>query len=140
NKVQGVILVDLLSDSGVNSIQNGLATASGLQTVDNNVDLINNTLYNSYYADIKFIKDNNNNQDEYYVSWFKNDQPLSSGDVNSSSFQVWRKNGTTLINHTLLNYIGNFGVLYHDEAANITASGEAYLVTTSGIIDGNLRE
>src|SRR5690606_20951944 len=45
-----------------------LASASGLQTVDNNVDLINQTLYDSYYADIKFVKDNDGlvSRDEYY--------------------------------------------------------------------------
>jgi len=97
-----------------------------------------------YYADIKFIKDKTNNQDEYNVSWFKNTNPLGSGDVVGPRISVIKTtDGSDLVADRKLSYTSDYyGALRHNETtnANIAVSGDVYLVHTSGIIDSTYRK
>ena len=92
-----------------------------------------------YYADIKYVKDTLNAQDEYVVGWYKNVTPLSSGDIGNPLISVINTNtGATLINNASLAYINDdLAVLRYDETVgvNILPSGEPFTVVTSGIID-----
>jgi hypothetical protein len=95
-----------------------------------------------YFANIRCVKDTTSNRDEYTVQWYKNDQPVSSGDLTTPAFSVYdTSDGSALVQHQLLNYAStNLGVVRHNETANVTASGEPYLVIASGVIDSALRD
>lgn len=99
---------------------------------------------NVYYADIKFIKDKTNTQDEYTVSWFRNTTPLGSGDIAGPRIRVVKaSDGTDLIADRTLNYQSPVhGVLRYNETtnANIAVSGEPYVVYVSGVIDSQYRQ
>jgi hypothetical protein len=94
-----------------------------------------------YYADVRFDKDNSNTLDEYSATYFRNDQPVSSGDITSPTIQVIkRSDGTDLIASTSLNFVSiNVGTLKYNESSNRTTAGETYIVKTSAVIDGQAR-
>lgn len=94
-----------------------------------------------YYANIKLTKDGINNQDEYTVQWFKNSTVLASGDITNAAVSAYTTNSNnSLFTNKVLNYFSiNHGGLRYNETANLIASGEAYLVITSGTIDGFTR-
>jgi len=96
-----------------------------------------------YYATTKFVKDyKTNSQDEYTMSWYRNNQPVTSGDITNPALSVYEttSNATIIANQTL-DYIGTQGILRHSEttAANIAKSGEPYMMFASGVIDGSNR-
>lgn len=96
---------------------------------------------NLYYADIKFLKDGTNTQDEYGISWFKNGLPISSGSITNPAFSVFNvQNGNALINNQKLNYSSTLlSSLFHTESSNLTTSGVPYLVIASGLVDSQTR-
>ena len=96
---------------------------------------------NLYYANIKFNKDTINSRDEYTVNWFKNNQPLSSGNFSNPALTVYNTStGAALFSNQKLTYASlNLGVVRYNDAVNVTASGEAYLVVASSLIDGASR-
>jgi hypothetical protein len=102
-----------------------------LSTIDNDI----------YYANIKYVRDATNDTDEFAVHWFKNDQPVSSGELTSPAISVYNtNNGSALIQHQLMSYASsNLGVVRHNETPRVMASGEPYLVAVSGTIDAQLK-
>jgi hypothetical protein len=102
---------------------------------------LNKISANMYYAGIKFLKDSANNRDEYLVQWFRNSLPVSSGEVSNPALSVYRtSDGTALTQNQRLAITSvHNGVLRYNETSNLAVSGEPYLVTTSGTIDGALR-
>lgn len=104
-----------------------VATGTDIYAIDSDV----------YFAAIKHVSDTTNDQDEFAVQWFKNDQPVGSGDLTSPRLSVYNtSNGLVLINGVSMNYASpNLGVVRYNTTM-VLASGEPYLVETSGTIDG----
>ncbi len=103
---------------------------------------INRLLEDIYFANIKFLKDRITPRDEYAITWYKNASLVQSGDITDPALSVFKTDdGTSLFANQSLNYASNtLGILRHDEASNVTVSGEPYIVYTSGIIDSVNRE
>lgn len=95
----------------------------------------------SYFANIKFIKDNINSRDEYNVNWFKNSTPLGYGLVTNPALTVYNTStGAALFSNQVLTAAGSpIGALRFNGSSNILPSGEVYLAVTSGLIDGSVR-
>lgn len=92
-----------------------------------------------YAAQIDFVDDDTNSQDEYSVQWFKNGVPVTSG-VTSPTIQVVnRYDGTDLVASTDMTQIGSTGAYKYNEATNRIADGEGVLVVVSATIDGSAR-
>lgn len=94
----------------------------------------------SYYAQIKYIKDRNNAQDEFAALWFKNDQPLMSGDITNPRISVYNTaTGATIFTNQSMNYASvNLGVVRYN-VGTVLPSGEPWLVHVSGTIDSVVR-
>jgi uncharacterized repeat protein (TIGR01451 family) len=94
-----------------------------------------------YYAAIKFIKDSTVPEDEYSVHWFKNSYSLPSGSILNPAISVYNTNSNaSLFTNKILNYQSvNHGGLRYNETTNLAISGEAYIVITSGTINGAVR-
>jgi hypothetical protein len=120
---QIVVPSDLMAVSG--------AIQDTLSTMDSDI----------YYANIKYVSDNTNDQDEFAVQWFKNDQPVVSGDLTTPAISVYNTtNGEALIQHKQMSFASpNLGVVRYNESPQILASGEPFLVESSGVIDTQLR-
>lgn len=90
-----------------------------------------------YYAAIKYISDVTNSTDEFAVQWFKNDQPVMSGSLTAPAISVYNTStGAALISHQGMSYASpNLGVVRYNKTPMVLASGEPYLVETSGTID-----
>lgn len=102
---------------------------------------ISNEIGTTYFADINFNIDNTNSKDEYTVSWFKNGNPLSSGEISSPTLQVVKRaDGTDLIISSGMSYISSsLGVLKKDETSNRVSLGEAYIAQVTATIDSATR-
>lgn len=102
---------------------------------------LNKISQNIYYAAIKFVKDSTVPQDEYTVQWFRNSLPISSGEITNPALSIYKtSDGTALSQNKVLITTSVYnGVLRYNESSNLVVSGEPYLVTTSGTIDGGLR-
>lgn len=94
-----------------------------------------------YYAAIKYISDTTNNVDEFAVQWFKNDQVVSSGALTVPAISVYNTNtGVSVFEHQPMSYASpNLGVVRYNRTPMALASGEPYLVETSGTIDATNR-
>jgi len=90
-----------------------------------------------YFAQIKYISDTTNNADEFAVQWFRNDQPISSGELLNPAISVYNtSNGNSLIINESMSYASpNIGVVRYNKSPMVMASGEPYLIEASGIID-----
>jgi hypothetical protein len=132
NNVQGrAIIKDFVIDDIYNV---NVLTISGIPvTVDDD----------TFFANIKFIKDSANSRDEYVVQWFKNAVPLASGQVTNAALSVYRTNeNTALFTNKIISYSSvNHGGLRGEEstAANLAYSGEPYMAVASGTIDSATR-
>ena len=94
-----------------------------------------------YYADIKYVKDTINNQDEIGLQWYKNMTPITSGDITNPYLSLYNtSDGSSVAEHQDLSYAGDTGALRYNLTSNLFASGEPYLIITSGTIDSGLRE
>ena len=102
---------------------------------------VNKISQDIYFADIKFVKDNLNLRDEYSVSWFKNNQIVTSGQITNPALSVFNTSlGTALISNGIMSYSSvALSSLRYNDAINVVASGEPYLVSVSGTIDGSNR-
>ena len=111
----------------------------GVQGWEVRKEFVLDDLADIYYADIKYVKDTANAQDEYVVGWYKNAIPLSSGNITNPLMSVVNTNtGANLISNAKLTYINDdLAVLRYDETnnVNILPSGEPFTVVTSGVID-----
>jgi len=96
---------------------------------------------NVYFAQIKYVKDSTNLTDDYAVYWFKNDQPLASGQVANPALSVYNTlTGSVLLSNKTLGYVStNVGVLRYTDTGFSTISGEPYLIEVSGTIDSQVR-
>lgn len=94
-----------------------------------------------YYADIKYIKDVSNSNDEYSVCWFKDGTTVASGSITNPAISVYNTlTGASLFVNQTLDYASTaLGVLRHDSTL-LTPSGEPFLVSVSGTIDSATRE
>lgn len=127
-----------------------LPTASGIADDVWDEDITEHTITNSageqmqpaYFADIKFIKDNVNDQDEYSVCWLRNSELLGSGDITDPAISVYNTvNGTAIFEDQTLDYVNvALGALRFNETTSLLTSGEPYLVLTSGVIDSANRD
>lgn len=93
-----------------------------------------------YYAQIKYIKDRNNSQDEFAVVWFKNDFPLNSGDITNPRISAYNTStGATVFTNQSMNYASvNLGVTRYN-VGTVLPSGEPWLISVSGTIDSVVR-
>lgn len=93
---------------------------------------------NTYYSMLRCIKDSTNNTDEYVVQWYRNSTPLASGAVTSPTLNVYRTDtGATLVSNKTLSWTSiNNGGLRANETINLINSGEPYMATMAGTIDG----
>jgi len=116
-------------------------TISGIPTLERQNDIYNEVSPNLYYADINFVKDNTASQDEYTVSWFKNNQLVTNGGVSNTFLNSYkRSDGTLLINNQSMTQIGTLPVFKYDATGvSRQANGEAVYVVVSGTIDGAYR-
>ncbi len=90
-----------------------------------------------YFADVRFDKDHTNSLDEYTVSWFRNSNILSSGNITSPLIQVIkRSDGTDLVAASNMDFISDIGVVKKNEGSNRTVAGETYIAKLSATIDG----
>ncbi len=117
------------------------ATLSNFNTNETVGSGLNKICSNIYYAGIKFIKDSTVPRDEYLVQWFRNSLPVSSGEVTNPALSVYKtSDGLALTENKVLTQTSVYnGVLRYNETSSLVVSGEPYLVTTSGTIDGSLR-
>lgn len=141
----GFLQVNVMEVSGVPVQLAEIVDANVIQVSGNYVSIEDFRLEaDVYYADVKFLKDKSNSRDEYNVSWFRNAQPLGSGDVSGPRINVVKtSDGTDLIADRTLTYTSPIhGALRHNEAVNtaVAASGEAYLVHVSGVIDAEYHQ
>lgn len=91
-----------------------------------------------YFADIHYVKDANNTQDEYVVHWFKNSQIVPSADISDPALTVYNAaDASTYISNQTLDYIGTKGLLRHN--GGLIPSGEPIFIEASGLIDSNTR-
>lgn len=99
-------------------------------------DQLNN---NVYFANIKYVKDNVNNQDEISCQWYRNDQPLTSGELSNPAVSAHQtSNGTALFQNQTMNYASvNLGVVRYTDVSFSIPSGEPILISVSGTIDNS---
>jgi len=93
-----------------------------------------------YWARINYRRDPENSQCEYRVTWFKNDDPITSG-ITNAKIKVQQGNaaGTELIALDDMDEIGTTEAYYYLEGTNRQTLGESYLVTVTATIDGATR-
>jgi hypothetical protein len=134
-------LTQAVSVSGipdVNIVQvSGTPVSLGdLQAAD--VSALNSDIY---FAQIKWISDLTNNRDEFAVQWYKNDQPVGSGDLTNPRISAYNTaTGTALFAGQPMAYASPLlGVVRYNHSSMVFASGEPYLVETSGTIDSVMR-
>lgn len=97
-------------------------------------------LFDIYWADIHFTRDQTNTKDEYEVTWYKNGVRQTTGLVTSPTIQVVKRaDGTDLIASTAMTEIGTTGSFKKDESTNRLTAGEAALVIVAGTISGGSR-
>lgn len=92
---------------------------------------------NIYYADIEYIKDGVNLQDEFVVSWFKNASIINSGSITNPAISAYNTTtGAALFENQKLSYAStSLSPLRYNKTTQLLASGEPYLIITSGVID-----
>lgn len=134
-KVSGLSDVIIAKSFKVGDIFDG-----NLVQVSGNDINYNDFASNIYYCNVKYIKDNANNRDEYTVNWLKNSRPLTSGNITNPALSVYRTNdGVAVFQNQTLSFANNtLGILRYN-GSNTIVSGEAYLARTSGTIDGSNR-
>ncbi len=95
----------------------------------------------SFYANIKFVKDSNTPRDEYTVNWFRNANPLPSGAVTNAYLSVYKtSDSTALFADQKIDYGSiRHGTLRYNDEVNLAVSGEPYLAIASGTIAGAVR-
>lgn len=94
-----------------------------------------------YHADIQFIRDSTNTQDEYGVTWFKNGSRVTSG-ITSPTIQVVKwDDGTDLIASTAMTEVGSSHTFKYTSASlsERQALGGMYLVIVTATIGGSSR-
>jgi hypothetical protein len=109
-------------------------------TATNNQDATAGGLTNLasvYYADIQYTRDAA--ADEYTTTWFKNANRILAGITSPKITVINRSDGSALFEGSGMTEIGTVHSFKYDEAVNRQASGNAYLVICSGIIDGSVR-
>ena len=92
-----------------------------------------------YHSDIRLQIDGSGGRDEYSVFWFKNASRILTGVTNQIIHTVKRSSGTSLIPPTAMTEIGSTHIFKHDESINRQLTGESYIVSVSGTIDGSTR-
>ena len=137
------IQTNLMAVSGViNTIAGDVANIDGYNIGVNLMAIsgIIPTNDDIYFAHIKYISDSVASRDEFAVQWFKNDQPVGSGDLTSPRLSVYNTStGAAIINGVNMNYASsNLGVVRYNHTATLP-SGEPYLIETSGTIDTSVR-
>jgi len=97
-----------------------------------------NSGFPAYYANIKYVKDNINNADEFTALWYKDNSPVASSQLTNPALSVFNtSNGTALITNQPMSYASNLLGTVRYNGSLVTASGESYLVSVSGTIDGS---
>jgi hypothetical protein len=108
-------------------IRSGVYDANILQQTGNPIGDL-------YYADIELNRNQSaSRQDEYTVSWFRNEVPISG---QNTFLQVIQRDGANLISTTAMSEIGSYGMFKRDETTNLVPAGESVIVNVSGIVDG----
>lgn len=91
-----------------------------------------------YHADIDVTYNDNDGEDEYFITWFKNGIPVTSG-ITVPTIQVVKVNAADLIASTTPTQIGSTGVYRHNENTNRVVAGDSYTVVVTATIDGSTR-
>lgn len=92
-----------------------------------------------YHADIQFIKDATNSQDEYRTRWFKNGVRVITG-ITNPALSVITPSGTYLVDNKAMTSVGQGAYKYTaSTVAERQTAGEHYEVVTSGTIDSSTR-
>lgn len=138
--VAHVTLVDTTTTNSDMRGTDNAALSTDLMSVSGSIqDTLGSMDQDIYFANVKYVKDSINAQDEFAIQWFKNDQPIGSGDLTNPAISVYNTStGAAVLEHQLMTYASpNLGVVRHNLAA-VMASGEPYLVETSGTIDASV--
>lgn len=126
-----ITIQDIYNQASGALVAYDVATYTDILTIDSDI----------YFAHIKYISDTTNNSDEFAVQWFKNDQPVASGDLTVPAISVYNTStGAAIFEHKGMNYASSrLGVVRYNSTPMTLASGEPYLVETSGTIDATNR-
>ena len=130
-----VILIEGIVDANIVQVSGEQVSINDFKTDISSLDA------DIYFAQIKHVQDTNNDTDEFVVHWFRNDQPVSSGELTTPALSVYNTStGTAVIEHESMNYASpNIGSVRYNSSPIILASGEPYLVETSGTISSSVR-
>lgn len=128
-----------VSGNPITSIGNEVWDAN--LTDHNIVGTFGETLQPIYYANIKFLKDAPNNADEITAGWFKDSVPLTSGDLSDPALSVINTgNGNKVVDSQSMSFINSTSaVVRYNESPSVMVSGEPYVISCSGLIDGTTR-
>lgn len=91
-----------------------------------------------YHADIDVTFNDGEGEDEYFITWFKNGVPVTSG-ITSPTIQVIKFNAVDLIAATTPTQIGTSGVYRHNEDTNRIVAGDSYTVVVTAVIESATR-
>jgi len=123
---------DKLTLSGKSVTNNVIVQPTVIYTLPYIVDL--------YHADIQFVRDQSNTQDEWTITWFKNGVRITSGITSPTLELIKRVDGTDLVGATSLTQIGSTGSYKVDlTSSNRVTVGEAVIAVVAATIDGATR-
>lgn len=89
-----------------------------------------------YPAYVDVVLDDDNSQDEYTVTWYRNGT-LQTSNITAPTITVTqRSDGSDIISAQTMTQIGSTGSYKYDESVNRIGRGETALVTVSAIING----
>ncbi len=92
-----------------------------------------------YSADIKFVRDQANTQDEYIVAWSKNGLRVTSG-ITSPVLRITNRSAGTELRAGSMTQIASTGLYKWDEGTYRASLGEALIITAEATIDGATRQ
>lgn len=115
--------------------------ASTFYVENNNLDDLAALNTNTYVADINYDLDDINLKDEFTVCWYKNALPYSG--FTSPTIKITnRADGTDFLATTAMSGVGNPAIFAKYDTVTTSQrllEGEAYMVTTTAVIDSSPR-
>ncbi len=92
-----------------------------------------------YHADIKFVRDQANTQDEYTVAWYKDGLRVTSG-ITSPVLRITNRSAGTELRAGGMTQIASTGLYKWDEGTYRATLGESLVVVAEATIDGATRQ
>lgn len=135
----GVTIPTVTSVGTVSALADNAITAAKIATGAIDADALAADI-NTYQAKVDMLDDNTSARDRYFVSWFKNGQPVMAGIVNPTIQVIKASDGSDLIAPTALTQIvGTACYQYAATIPNRISDGAVYLAQVTATIDGGLR-